>query len=259
MMNFSCSYEIIDAHIHPFISKENSIAPFGHPETLEEFTAELKKIGTNRACGSVLILKKDCSWADIRKANDLVLEISARYPGFYIPGIHIHGKYVAESEQELRCMAAQGVRWIGELVPYIMGTENLNSSGNMEILATASELGMTVNLHWGTADEVIKVAKSFPDLNIVLAHPGDLGEAVSRIDFIEKLPNVHLDFSGTGLFRWNLLRYTVDRLGADRVLYGSDFPVCSPGLNLYGALCENLTETEFEKFFSGNFKRLTGL
>ncbi len=259
MMNFDCDYEIIDAHIHPFIRQENSIAPFGHPETLEDFTAELKKIGTDRACGSVIVRKNPCTWEDIRCVNDTVLEIAARYPGFYIPGIHVHGGYVEESVQELRRMAAQGVRWIGELVPYIMGTEDLNSAGNMEIMATAAELGMTVNLHWGVPAEVEKVANSFPELNIVLAHPGDLGEAVRRIDMIAGLPNVSLDFSGTGLFRWNLLRYTINRLGADRVLYGSDFPICSPGVNLYGALCENLTHAEFEKFFSGNFKRLTGL
>lgn len=259
LMKFDYDFEIIDAHIHPFIDQANSIAPYGAPTTLEEYTGELKKIGTDRACGSLVVKNHECTWDDIKAANRETLAIADRYPGFYIPGIHVHGGYPAESRQELREMYAKGVRWIGELVPYIMGTQNLNSDGNMQIWETASELGMPVNMHWGTEEEIVPVAKAFPDLNIVIAHPGDVSDAKKRIDFISGLPNVCLDFSGTGLFRWNLLRYAVDKLGADRVLYGSDFPVCSPGVNLYGAMCENLSRTEFEKFFGGNFKRLTGL
>jgi len=66
-----------------------------------------------------------------------------------------------------------------------------------------------------------------------------------------------MDLSGTGLFRWNMLKYGVDLCGADRFLFGSDFPICSPGMNLYGVLSENLTDAECRLIFSENFKRLT--
>lgn len=258
MIKFECDYEIIDAHIHPFEREENSIAPFGAPNTFEEYTAELKRIGTSRACGSFLI-KHPCSWAEIRQANRAVLAIRDKDPDFYIPGIHVHGAYPEESAAELKEMHAAGVRWIGELVPYIMGTEAFNTPGMMTIYETARDLGMPVNMHWGTPEEIEPVAKAFPTLNIILAHPGDLGDAVKRVEMIGKYKNLHLDFSGTGLFRWNLLRWTVDRLGSEKVLYGSDFPVCSAGMNLYGALCEHLSHAEFENFFRNNFLRLTGL
>ena len=35
-------FEIIDAHAHPFLDKCDG-APYGHPETLEQFVYEMKK------------------------------------------------------------------------------------------------------------------------------------------------------------------------------------------------------------------------
>lgn len=258
-MIFEWDYEIIDAHCHPFEKAENNLAVYGAPETLDGMTHELKKVGIDRACGSFIIRNNACSWEDIRYANDQVMSYAERSGGFYIPGIHVHGAYVEESCAELAAMHKRGVRWVGELVPYIMGTENLNSPGNMQILEVIRDLDMAVNLHWGSPEEIADVAEAFPTLKLILAHPGEIWESKERFEALDKYKNVCLDFSGTGLFRWNLLRWSIDRFGAERMLFGTDFPICSAGLNLYGALCENISHDEAELFFSGNFKRLTGL
>ena len=44
--------------------------------------------------------------------------------------------------------------------------------------------------------------------------------------------------------------------GSGKLLFGSDFPICSPGMNLYGVLSEHLSRPELENIFSNNFKRL---
>ncbi len=41
-----------------------------------------------------------------------------------------------------------------------------------------------------------------------------------------------------------------------KLLFGSDFPICSPGMNLYGVLSEQISRTKLENIFSNNFKRL---
>lgn len=258
-MVFEWDYEIIDAHCHPFEKAENNLAYFGAPNSLEEMTHEFKKVGIDRACGSVIVKNNACKWEEIRFANDQVMKIAEQSEGFFIPGIHLHGAYVEESCAELQTMYKRGVRWVGELVPYIMGTENLNSPGNMQILEVIRDLDMAVNLHWGVPEEIETVAKAFPTLKLILAHPGEHWESGERFAMLDKYKNVCLDFSGTGLFRWNLLRWGIDRFGAERVLFGTDFPICSPGLNLFGSLCENISRDEAELYFSGNFKRLTGL
>jgi predicted TIM-barrel fold metal-dependent hydrolase len=56
-----------------------------------------------------------------------------------------------------------------------------------------------------------------------------------------------------------MLRYGVDVCGADKLLFGSDMPVCSAGMYVYGVLSENLTEDELSLVLAGNCKRLLGM
>ncbi len=262
MIDFSRkNYEIIDAHVHPFLEDCGAnIGCYGVPRSPDEFVDELKRCGIDHACGSVLLLKKDCSMADIRRANRAALRFRDRYPGFYFPGIHVHGGFVKESIAELEAMRKEGVRWIGELVPYIMGTGLYNTPGMLELFGCAAENGMVVNIHDGWPKEMILPAvEKYPSLKLVMAHPGESGTAKERFQFAAEHENVHLDICGTGLFRWGMLEYAVKTCGSKKLLFGSDFPVCSPGMNLYGALSEHLTDDQFRDVLSGNFRRLTGL
>lgn len=249
---------IADAHIHPFPEPENNIARFGAPETLQEFMAELKRCGFARVCGSVLIRRR-CTFDEVRQANRAALRIRELYPDFYEPGIQVHGDDPEGSCREVETMYREHrVRWIGELVHYLMGTGEYDSPGMFRIFETARDLGMPVNIHCGELDVVETVLKNFPTLTLVLAHPGDVNAAKERFELIRRYPNACLDISGTGLFRWNMLRYAIDRCGSEKLLFGSDFPVCSAAMNLGGVLGEHLTEAERENILWRNFRRLVG-
>ena len=252
--------KIIDAHIHPFLDAENNIAAYGAPNTLEEFISELKRAGVTKACGSVIAKTEAATFEAIAKLNDDALKIRDRYPDFYIPGVHVHGRFPTESCRELERLHARGVRWIGELVPYMMKTGPYDASGMMEIYALAQDLGMPVNLHlWPSPlSELETAAKNFPNLKLVIAHPGDFGEAPERFRFVAEHDNVFLDLSGTGLFRWNMLRYAIGVCGSEKLLFGSDFPICSVGMNLHGVLSETLSEEDAANVLYRNFERITG-
>ncbi len=56
-----------------------------------------------------------------------------------------------------------------------------------------------------------------------------------------------------------MLRYGIDTAGMDKILFGSDFPICNPSMNLQAVFFEHLTETELKAVLSGNFKRLVGM
>ena len=249
---------LIDAHIHPFIDTENSIAPFGFPASTDEFMAELKHCGFDRVCGSVLI-RHQCTIEHVRQANRIALQIKERYPDFYDPGLQVHGGDPESSCRELEIMYHEHqVRWIGELVHYSMETGEYNSPGMFRIYETARDLGMPVNIHCADLTVVEDVLKNFPALTLVLAHPGDLNAVRDRLALIRKYPNACIDISGTGLFRWGMLRYAVDQCGSEKILFGSDFPVCSPAMNLGGVLGEHLTDAEKENILGRNYLRLTG-
>ncbi len=76
---------------------------------------------------------------------------------------------------------------------------------------------------------------------------------------MEKYPNLYQDLSGTGLFRWGMLQYGIRRTGADRFLFGSDFPICNIGMNIGAILSEGICDEDLQKIFSGNFRRLINL
>lgn len=257
------NFEIIDCHTHPFLDFENGcIGAYGKPVDMAELDFEMKKAEIRRYSGSPLVKHRVADYAEIRKINEDVLRIRDQFPA-YIPAIQVHGAFPQESIADLtKLYQEEGIRYIGELVPYIMDTGTFDSPGMMEILKEAGKLGMTVDFHHGTREEVTAVLENCPGLNVILAHPGEPGGdwgAKARFEFIAQHKNLYMDTSGTGIFRWNMLRYAVDVCGADRLLFGSDMPTCSAGMLLYGVLSENLTDDEFRLVLGGNFKRLIGM
>ena len=77
-----------------------------------------------------------------------------------------------------------GIRLIGELVPYLMKTGEYNSPGMIEILKEAGKLGMTASLDGGFRETVVPVWGNCLNLNVVLAHPGaPWGDDSAKIRF----------------------------------------------------------------------------
>ena len=72
--------------------------------------------------------------------------------------------------------------------------------------------------------------------------------------------NYDLDLSGYGIFRHGMLRHAIDEFGAERFLYGSDYPTCNPGMYIGGVLLDSLIkDSEKELVFAANAKRLLKL
>ncbi len=68
---------------------------------------------------------------------------------------------------------------------------------------------------------IANLAQRYPEAKIVMAHTG--GNAYLAVKTVKPYPNVAIDISGS-LLRSGTLEYTVEHLGADRVVFGSDFP-----------------------------------
>ena len=249
-------YEIIDCHMHPGF--KNSFDAVGSEDI---FIDDLKRAGIDKICGSVVKCPAfEADWSDVEECNDSAMEFYKRYPDFYTPGILVHGSYVEESCREIEKRYAEGVRWVGELVNYIMHTGRYSSRGMMQIYEVWRDYGMTVNLHTDRdISEITPILEAFPTLNVVVAHPHDFEDAKRRFEFVSRYPNAYMDISGNGLQRYGMLRWAVDCCGKDKILFGTDYPVTSAGMYVQGVLYERLTEDERRAIFSENFRRLTGI
>ena len=94
-------------------------------------------------------------------------------------------------------------------------------------------------------------------VKIVLAHPGGgRQEFLDRLKKIAEYPNLHLDISGSGIDRYQILRKAVDIAGKEKLLFGTNYPINNPSVYVQGALFEPLSEEEYTAIFRDNFLRL---
>ena len=249
--------QIIDAHVHPFetISQRSGRYSEGVKDP-EFFREDLERAGIGHCCGSVIERVDGRSWEPIRELNEAALRLRDLYDGFYTPGIHIHPAFPKESCEEIERMARQGVRLIGELVPYMMGWDSYAAKEAGEIFTLAQEMGMTVNVHPTTDEDLERFAALYPHLTIIVAHPREGADYQENLERIRRHENVYLDLSGTGLFRYGMLRHGLDKVGKDRILFGTDYPICNPGMYVEAVLFESLSDEELESVMEKNARRL---
>ncbi len=262
--------EIIDFHTHPLTRAEENICLYEAPANSEAtLLADMDRAGISRFCGSVI--SRDVSgypdfFAMLHAANERSLALAERLGDRYIPGIMVHPSYVRESCEELERMSRRGVRLIGELVPYMHGWKNpaapYDDPALFEILDVAAQYGMTVSVHSATGANARTheaMATANPRLNFVLAHPGEKPDYLNHLELMKRCPNVYLDLSGTGLFRYGMLTEGVRAVGAERFLFGSDYPICNPAMNIAAIEYEPITDADRDRIFAENARRLLNL
>jgi len=261
-------YEIIDFHTHPFFdSVSNICAHQAYLNMSEANTAEyLKSLGISKICGTVLcrntpeLSQYNNPLEMILESNNRALELQKYYDGFYIPGFHVHPGYVTESCEEIERMHDLGVNLIGELVPYVHDWSDYSCKEFDTILDVATRYDMVVNFHSMDNDQMDEMVRKHPNTIFVAAHPGENQNFLRHLGRMKISDNYYLDLSGTGLFRHGLLRHGIDEYGAERFIFGSDYPTCNPAMFIGGvALDTLLSEEEKDLIFAGNAKRLLKL
>ena len=253
-------FEIIDFHTHPFLRENENL--FGHKDVLNmtpEMVAEdMEQEGVSYFCGSVI--GGDVKDFDgLRTINRSALALKERYGGKYIPGIHVHPDYVRESCEEIEFAEKNGIKMIGELVPYAHGWSDYSCKGFSEILDFLEGKNMPVSLHTRDLDQMEKMAKEHKNINFVFAHPGEKATVMRHIEIMRKLDNVYLDLSGTGLFRYGMLKKLIESVGKERILFGTDYPICNLKMYIGGVLGEKISDVEKEYIFGKNARRLLGM
>ena len=258
--------EIIDFHTHPFIDTENNICALRDRYSLtpEDFQKHLASFGIHRFCGAVIGKTKkesESEWDKLRRHNDEALRLHALYGKAYVPGFHIHPDYVEESIAEIARMKAAGVRLIGQLIPSYYGwTVGYTGDAFSRLLDEAEKQNMIVSLRVTDEDEMDELVKNHPNLTIVGTHPGEYNNLMRHIARMQLSQNYYLDISGVGITRYGALKRLVDTVGAERLLFGSNFPSCDPAMHLGAVLTDqHLTDAQKEQILSGNAKRLLEL
>ena len=261
---------VIDFHTHPYLREEENMGVYLEDFYLptEEVREDVGKAGISLICGSVLNTFKRgpvSSFDEIRTLNRDALKLKKIYGDFYLPGFHVHPGYLQDSLEEVAFMHKAGVKLVGELVPYLHGWaasgHDYSSEALREILHLAGEYGMVVSFHtmpeWPKETEAM--VRNNPDVTFVAAHPGQREDFLLHVERMEKYPNLYLDLSGTGLFRYGLLASAVKKVGSQRLLFGTDYPICNPRMYVQAVLGEHISQQDKENILFRNAGRILGL
>lgn len=253
---------VIDFHVHPFGSSAYNLNmyPGIYDVDLKGMKEQLTEAGITHICGSVLN-KGYCQngFDSLRELNREALRLKEELGDFYTPGFHVHPNYVRESCDEIVFMHEKGICLIGELVHYMHGWGNFSERNWAEILDVAEQYHMVCSYHTPFDYDMKKMIEQHPKLAFVAAHPGDRQRVEEQIEMLKSLPNLYLDLSGTGLHRFGMLKHLVNEVGADRILFGTDYPICNPRMYVQAVYGEEISPQDRERIFCRNAAELLGL
>ena len=243
--------KIFDFHLHPRYDFDRDTLPY--ERTDERFVADLKKDGVYRCAGSVIHI--DDAYKDVAAYAEIFPRLNAEA---YVPGIHVHQEHAELSYNQVLYYADKGVKLVGELVPYMMGGGYYSDPRLIEILRTAEAKGMVLSMHphLKHPDDMEGLFRALPHMPIVVAHLDGYGLYDWSIEMMKKYDNLYFDISAHGADREGMLKDAVQKVGAERILYGSDYPGDRSAPFINAVLNAGLTEEETEAIFYKNAEKL---
>ncbi len=185
-------------------------------------------------------------WQDpalFKMHNDFILEAVQRHPGRLI-GFGCFDPSSGEAPREAeRCLAA-GLAGIGELAFYGSGIDDDALDRLAPIMDICRERGRPVLIHTNepvghaypgktpnTLAQIYRMVMRFPANSIVLAHWGGglFFFNLLKKEVKEQLRNVYFDTAASPyLYDPGVYPVAIQTIGAEKVLFGSDFPLLPP-------------------------------
>jgi predicted TIM-barrel fold metal-dependent hydrolase len=278
---------IIDFHTHvlpPRIKEDRSPYVDADPAFAQIYSAEKIRIATAEDLidsmdrdGIDVSVIVNYSWTTHKlcvETNDYILESVARYPqrlfGFCAVSSFVDNVSLAEIE---RCAGA-GARGIGELRPDTQSLDfsythlikpfvELLKKHNLMVLTHASEPVGHSYAGKGTATPGLlsRFIASLDGLPVVCGHwGGGLPFYALMPEMQQALENVYYDTAASSfLYRPEIYRHVAGLVGADKILFGSDYPVLPASRLLQEINTAGLPAEDKEKILSGNARRLLNI
>ncbi len=247
---------IFDAHLHiPSDNGENFQWNLV-TRNMAEFVAYLDKCGVRRGVISSSWSNKAQSPDDYRNGNREVAKYVDRYKGRFRGSCVITPFRIDDALREIEeCHRQFGFVWLGEFCNYMTGYKYETPEWT-EVMKLAAKLNLIVQIHTNTR-EMRYLAENFPENTIVFPHLGSAREDIfARIEIVAKHMNTCIELSGSGIERVGILERAVKEIGADRVLYGSDFTINEPSAVIARVRNAFLTPEDREKILFRNVERL---
>ncbi len=275
---------VIDFHTHifpPQIKKDRSRYIDSDPCFAALYSDEKARLAT----AEELIESMDSDGVDISvvlnigwstnelcvETNDYILESIARYPERLVGFCTVQPRSVSDAVDEIERCVKGGIRGVGEMRPDTqlidLGDEEVMKpfvevikKHNLILLTHASEpVGHQYPGKGAVTPELLyPFIAAYPDVTAVYAHWGGGLPFYALMPEVKKaMSNVYFDTAASPFLYSPQVYSQVSRLvGADRILFGSDYPLLAQGRLLGEIRALDLPEETEKLILSGNARRL---
>ena len=207
------------------------------------------------------------------ETNDYILESVARYPERLIGFCSVQPNSYEAAVAEIERCAKGGMRGVGEIRPD-MQLFDLRDELMIPIIEVLRKRKLILLTHASepvghsypgkgiiTPAMLYPFIASFPDLTVVCAHwGGGLPFYALMPEVKQAMRNVFFDTAASPyLYSPQVYNQVISLVGSDRILFGSDYPVMTPGRLLKEINSLDLPEETKNLILSGNAQRLLGI
>ncbi len=208
------------------------------------------------------------------ETNDYIIDSVSRYPERLIGFGAVQPQSPQGAVAEIERLARAGIKGIGEMradiqlldlsdelmmAPFVEAVKKFK----LILLTHASEpVGHDYPGKGGITPEVLyPFITSFPDLIIVCAHWGGGLPFYSLMPEVKKaMANVYFDTAASPLlYTPQIYNQVIQLVGADKVLFGSDYPLLAQGRLIKEIKALDLPGETESLILSGNARRLLGI
>ena len=208
------------------------------------------------------------------ETNDYILESISRYPKRLVGFCAVQPNSTDAAIAEIERCARGGIRGVGEIRP----DTQLFDLGDKELIAPIVEAMIDKELilltHASepvghsypgkgaiTPDMLYPFIASFPGLSVVCAHWGGGLPFYALMPEVKKaMNNVFFDTAASPfLYTPQVYEQVIQLVGADRILFGSDYPLLAPSRLLREIDSLDLPWETKSLILSGNARRLLGI
>ncbi|OGO07433.1 MAG: hypothetical protein A2Y92_02750 [Chloroflexi bacterium RBG_13_57_8] len=208
------------------------------------------------------------------ETNDYILESVARYPKRLVGFCAVAAYHDDDSLAEIERCVKGGVKGVGELRPDVPSPDNMTREKLAPFARLLREHNLILMTHSSepvghpypgkgaaTPESLYTFITRLNGLPVVCAHwGGGLPFYTLMPEVRQALENVYFDTAiSPFLYRTDVYRCVKDLVGADRILFGTDYPVLPPSRLLKEINAIELPAEERELILAGNARRLLGI
>lgn len=277
--------EIIDSHVHTFANEDvagkimssfNRIydIQFANPGdgTIKSVYENMDKGGIDKT-----VMANFAPPKIIDQNNIWTLETAEASNGRLVPLVSFHPEMAGSFSENLDKYISMGAKGI-KLHPMAQGFD-VRDERMDDLYKRCSELDYAILIHCGRVSNartnefsnyecIVPVIEKYPDIPIILAHMAD-GNVEHVLEASEKYRNVYFDTSivitgypeiiNVNEPSWlddNEVVDIINKIGAEKVIYGSDYPWGSQLHDVTRVMNLNLTLEQKQLIFSGNARKV---